>query len=1076
MIELPLAAQRTLAARASTLHERLTPDFVPTRERVEAEAVEAKLRAWCEAAAAGDWQGFERRLAWDGLCLADARRAVHPAQLRDGAETPPWTKTLAAVLELARSDATPERCFDAGEPVPFEHVLAPFVAWARQAYEHRAGPALGAFSARARAGLERQLLELLSQRAARSLALELSIDRATASLVSGAEVDTIGDDEGYRAFSAALLEGGLLGFFSEYAVLARKLVSTAELWVEATLELVARFAQDEPALAELLGRRAPLTVESVSSGLSDPHARQRCVSILSLGDGGRIVYKPRPLVMEARWNELLRWLDERGAPVALRGFAVLDCGDHGWAEFVEHAACAGEDEARAYCTRYGALICLVHLLHGNDCHFENVVSAGGHPVLIDLETLACPRPNDSRPGGAQAPLLAERLLTHSVLATCLVPYWHAVPTTGQVLDLSPLGSERELDRARQVWRWQDVNTDRMEYSRGTRATGWYPHAVSSDGSSLRGYRYEDEVVSGFCATYRFLVRERAALLAPSSAFQRLRHGVVRFIFRPTSVYGSLHSGLTHPDVLRDGVDHATLVEQLAQATVVNARGRERCGWVEIFDAERRAVERGDVPFFCARTGGNDLIIAPGRQIAGWFPQSGHGAAAARLEAFSEDDLAFQVDVLRSALRSRRHPASPTPPSSSAAGACVPHDERTWLREAVALATATARAAIRGADGSAAWLDPVPTRELTLAGKNPFGPLGLDLYDGVVGVGLFLAAAARVSGLDEPRELAVAAVRPLLVELRERGEATADALGIGGTAGLGGAAYALTRMSELLDEPLLLEDARRAATLVTPARIELDRALDITHGSAGALLGLLALHGATREQVWLAAARSCGQRLTARLEDTGTGQRACRTLEGRFLTGFSHGAAGIAYALCRLHAVAPDPALRQTARELVAFERSTFSHAARDWPDLRSNDGESFGAAWCNGAPGIALARLGALEVIDDDEARREIERALEITARHGVAHADHLCCGAFGRVEILWTAGRVLGRPELCTHATEIAGQAVANAAQRGGYLLKVPSAGRFCARSLFLGTSGIGYTLLRLADPASVQELLLLR
>src|SRR5512135_1831358 len=119
-------------------------------------------------------------------------------------------------------------------------------------------------------------------------------------------------------------------------------------------------------------------------------------------------------------------------------------------------------------------------------------------------------------------------------------------------------------------------------------------------------------------------------------------------------------------------------------------------------------------------------------------------------------------------------------------------------------------------------------------------MGYDLYGGACGVAMFLAAVEKVTGGAGYRELALGAVQPLRQELRDYGNRTAKEMGIGGAAGLGSVVYSLTRLSQWLDEPTLLEDARRAAELITAERIAADQALDIVGGAAGAILGLLAL--------------------------------------------------------------------------------------------------------------------------------------------------------------------------------------------------------------------------------------------
>src|SRR5688572_1750526 len=93
---------RGIAAKASSIHERLTtPDLIPIVEAVDDEIVEARMLAWLAAAAGGDRATFRRRLEWDGLDEASARRAVRPVRLRPEAPLPRWTITLGEVLQLA---------------------------------------------------------------------------------------------------------------------------------------------------------------------------------------------------------------------------------------------------------------------------------------------------------------------------------------------------------------------------------------------------------------------------------------------------------------------------------------------------------------------------------------------------------------------------------------------------------------------------------------------------------------------------------------------------------------------------------------------------------------------------------------------------------------------------------------------------------------------------------------------------------------------------------------------------------------------------------------------------------------
>lgn len=158
--------------------------------------------------------------------------------------------------------------------------------------------------------------------------------------------------------------------------------------------------------------------------------------------------------------------------------------------------------------------------------------------------------------------------------------------------------------------------------------------------------------------------------------------------------------------------------------------------------------------------------------------------------------------------------------------------------------------------------------------------------------------------------------------------------------------------------------------------------------------------------------------------------------------------------------------------------------AGNWPDLQLSSrvshregGQRFQTAWCQGAPGIGLARLGGLALLDTPAVRADISIALETTQamlQELADEPDHLCCGDTGRIELLATAGQRLDGPELTSLARRLAAEML-NAA--GGpdhlwYAAGLPRGVSF--PGLFTGAAGVGYELLRLAHPESLPSALL--
>jgi type 2 lantibiotic biosynthesis protein LanM len=379
------------------------------------------------------------------------------------------------------------------------------------------------------------------------------------------------------------------------------------------------------------------------------------------------------------------------------------------------------------------------------------------------------------------------------------------------------------------------------------------------------------------------------------------------------------------------------------------------------------------------------------------------------------------------------------------------------------------------NGHACWTGVIPVDH----DHGALAALAPDLYSGTTGIALFLAALWRISSISSYRNLALEALAAAreIPDARDGGAQVTRLIGIGGGNGIGSLVYGLVRVAELLGEPALLSDARRIARLVDPEQIAADRQHDILDGAAGAILGLLTLHGRNGDEAALDAARACGKHLLhAQIVDR-DGHKGWRTLPGAtgFLAGFSHGAAGIALALLRLYRATGEDAFRSAAVDALVCERRLFLPQAGNWQDLRSPTDEravDLSCGWCHGAAGIGLARLGCLDLIDDAGFAGEIEAALATTSNARPWPFDHLCCGNMGRTEFLLTAGLRLGRRELTQLARDRAEAVLARSEARGGFIW--PSGDDSANPGLFRGIAGIGYELLRLAESAAVPSVLL--
>lgn len=438
---------------------------------------------------------------------------------------------------------------------------------------------------------------------------------------------------------------------------------------------------------------------------------------------------------------------------------------------------------------------------------------------------------------------------------------------------------------------------------------------------------------------------------------------------------------------------------------------------------------------------------------------------------------------------------------------------------------------RTPDGGITWSGPFGYgTELTPLEVRQLPP---HLYNGTAGIALFLAALARLRDRPAYGSASLAAVAPLRRKLHalSADPKRAETIGfsIGGLIGLGSFVYALVTIGELLDEPALIREAHAATVLMTPQRIGRDDRTRVQTGAAGALLALLGLHRRMPEAnasglTPLDLATSCGDHLIDSRVDFDGRPPAWPLSPGKPpLAGFSYGAAGVSFALLRLYAATGEARFREAAETGLAFVRGLYSETHRSWRDVRVeyerrfrprqgtwkdwwasgvledleriDGGPGDGARdavpdgqdrypdfWCHGAPGMALGRLGALDVDDGPTIRDEIEgvvdkapRWLEMAERSPQPGADDLCCGFMGRADLLVEASRRLGRRGHLEAARDLVERVRQRAEREGRYILSsARGTGQF-APGLFQGIAGVGYTLLRVESPETVPCVLLL-
>jgi lantibiotic biosynthesis protein len=329
-----------------------------------------------------------------------------------------------------------------------------------------------------------------------------------------------------------------------------------------------------------------------------------------------------------------------------------------------------------------------------------------------------------------------------------------------------------------------------------------------------------------------------------------------------------------------------------------------------------------------------------------------------------------------------------------------------------------------------------------------GALGPDLYDGSSGIALFLWRLAKATGERIFRVTAEAAIRQALDRM--------PVPGCGLYSGGLGILYAASEITQTFDPEAVSRQA-------VPNR----ETLDVIDGSAGAIAVLLNLQ-------LVEAAMAHGDVLLSAAHRSDEGWSWKTIPATRNLTGFSHGASGIAWALLELYSATGESRFREAALEAFRYERHCFNPTEQNWPDFRDRQ-TSFPVYWCHGAAGIALARLRAWQILKDETLLAEARIALHKAAQDTRSLSNFsLCHGRAGNADVLIYASQILQEECWLREAEKIA-QAGFEQFERSRIPWPCGLPGANETPDLMLGLSGIGYFYLRLADPVQTPPVTLL-
>jgi type 2 lantibiotic biosynthesis protein LanM len=821
-----------------------------------------------------------------------------------------------------------------------------------------------------------------------------------------------------------------LAFFLSYPVLFRTLVTKLDLWADSMTEFLTRLNVDKGLLEREFGIAKDARLKKILPS-GDTHNHGRSVMVVEFSDGKSVVYKPRSTSLEFGFQEYLKFFNTVNPNLNLRCINVIDKTTYGWVEFVSFFDHKDENESDIYHFKLGFLTGIVFSLNGVDIFFENLISSGPDPVIIDLETMFH-TPIDAQNEKSLVKAL-QLFLFDSISGIGILPSPGRGATDNDLFDVSVMGAKRNSQAPYKVTGIENFGRADM---RITEIPGWIHENKSSSENDFLYKRKAQFLFEGLQSGLNSVMQHQQSLAKTGGVVDKcFGDAKRRLLIRDTKAYGTLQQDETHPDLLRNQVDREWHWDNLWSDVL------ERPSLLLFAESELNQLKQGDIPYFYGDvnslkiTGGDGSVIDLSKTIS----ESPLQKVKSKLLSLSHDIVNDQARI-----------AATTLGLDNLSGITQPmlDPHKSSLENTFVIAKYITSRAKYFQDKP--WYDnsynPVPAaKDFDPVRVGPSDPF---LYEGVLGVVMFLHDLWVLTGDKEILENSLSFAEAVFQEIESEHHYSAS-----GFVGLSSVIYVINRCIEKEGSPFSIFEKKLPPLVSKVADIFRDEnRLDLLLGTSGIASALLPYVKRTSNKIGISILRESLDRLKE------AGDRILKTdkpIDGMdYLRGFSHGISGIALALVRLGEFLKQDDVEQMATDLLLYEYDLVKTG--QWTDSHSYNGVPL-VGWCHGSAGISLALSSMPKLLlRNKELKEYFDIAISNTLSKGVFDSKCLCHGTAGNLLC------VAGHASINAKINNLMKQFEVNLLESG---FISTGAAQTMGIGLMTGLTGAGYYLLGRAD-----------
>lgn len=712
-------------------------------------------------------------------------------------------------------------------------------------------------------------------------------------------------------------------------------------------------------------------IDDLNLAMGDRHRGKFVIEVVTLE--GNFFYKPRSGEIDNAFKNILNVLSSKKEILDMHYPDFIDCKEYSWFNKINYKVLSSSAEFRDYYIRLGQTIAIIYILNGGDLHYENIISHGPYPIIIDSEPLLTNRlrfkKNDT------STLIQNNSINYlddSVRNSLMLP--NVFSLRGQYFEFSPLKIYDELGPNTQEDKKKSCN-----------------HKVLKSELNM----VSEFVCLGFMNTYEEVLKNRENYKKYiTNQFKDLR---LRFLNKPTDDYSKVRDLLRNPVCFYD----FRYAFAISSKILNNFQGIPRPEEI----SEQAEMLSFNIPYFEIRANSKDLIISYSKVIENFFIEKPIDGLTHKIDILGRIDLHRQLKIIRqmfsiispdfkiSELNSVKHYNKPKFYYS---------DQEARIYSEKLIEQIFDMSTTNPITNQYIWTGPELEGNLK---TRQFYYRNLDYpnsyYSGSVGI---LIGLLKLENYYKYNSY----IKKLIVDI----EIDIDNILSSKDTGINIGAY--NGISQYIKYYIDLYSVKkvkfdyfldRIDKLVNKihASLEKDKKLDILDGTAGVSMTLIALLDINipeklREKVIALISKCHDHLINSIIIRDGEYYFPTEQDKEKFFTGFAHGTSGITMALYKAGKILSIDNSK-IIEKIIETERKYYNKVDKCW--YRDNSKKDISWGWCHGVPGILLSRVELFsDGYRDKYLLNEIEELYKITIHESLGTNLTFCHGDPGNLTI----------------------------------------------------------------------------